>query len=260
MRFVFSADGVSFTRYDAPPPEADRPAQLLNTGLYAYLPSVPTGTPLGTVGQQGWGIYPIIDSAVLCEPSIYYDPEPAGLSWVLDGPLLGTSTNATETRVCVDIPIEDLRTIKLGELETYAEQRLYLSVQSTTAPNRWIITDQRARERFGSINLVLTDRAKDRTLGEDTDADPIVVKPVNTYWLRNPTIRLLKASDGSTDLQAVSEVPWGQVVKDVALKDETDEQAALACRTDILAETDWTLLSLIDPADYPWEPAYEDLP
>ena len=254
--YAYTVDAISFAT-------ADLNGQPLTSGRLVRLPATtPEGfrefrlqddTPL-----PEWGVYEMTPSPVTCEPATYYAPAPAGYTYTLSGPLGQSASIVIETRECVPIDIEELRDIKLSELELYAGERLYLSVQSKDAPNRWIVTDPRARERFGSINLILTDRAKDRALATNTGSPTPTKDPINTYCVRDPSIRLIKNATGETEIQAVSEVPWGQVVKDVGLKDETDEQAALACRTDILAAVDWNILAAIDPATYAWEPAYGD--
>ena len=260
--YAHTTDGSTFSLFDFPPAEAGRAAHTLLEGRQAYLPkTLPNDTGLIETPATDLDLYTLQrdPSSPPIGPINYYGARVA--SYVLSGPLGQGTSLAVET---VDwtasrLPIDELLAVKTQELDDHALFVTYKSVRSTTNNNFWIEVTQRQRERLGSINLVLTDRAKDRALGEDTSIDPALKKPVNTYWARDPRLRLIRDSNGNRLLSGVNEVEWGQAVKDIGLYDDAIEDAYVACTNDFNTHHgagDWVSLANVDVTSYAWPAFY----
>lgn len=234
------------------PSDASAPAKRYREGATALLTHA--GEPISRLFAA-----PRVDLQVYLE-DVQTTPPPDDYRVSTELRAFSGSLGSEAARVVVtsqhdQIPIDDLLSERQGELDNYALNVTFQTVRSTTSTNFWIDVSQRQRERITSISSALFDRLKDRTLGEDSAADPVIVKPGNTYWARDPQLRLIRDSNGNRILAAVNEVAWGQAVKDIALYDDQIEDAYAAATADMdtaYTADDWAALAAIDIDSYAW--------
>lgn len=267
MNYAHTADGTAISLVDFPGLRGDprAPAPLIydpgDPGLQFYLPKAPNGTPLGPNAIPEWDVYNLVnDLSSPVRQRNYYQTIPVA-TYAFSGTLGQASGTVTETIdwIASQLSIDDLLLIKQSELDAHAEFVTYQSVRSTDNNNFWIDISRRQRERIGTINLVLTDRAKDRTLAEDSGVEPPTKKTVISYWARSPRLRLIRDSNGARLLAEVNEVAWGQAVKDIGLYDDAVENAYVACTNDFDTQHsggNWDALAAIDVTSYAWPPYY----
>lgn len=170
--YAHTADGITISLVDLPPPEANRaPVTLISGRPRVYIPKAPSGTPLGDDPIPEWDIYNLVRD--LGEPLIgtrnYYQSPPV-TSYAFTG-LLGTSGGQVTEAInwaASRLPIAELYDIKVSQelepkfVEVY-DQGVTVNLVGGGG-TRDLRTDQRSFANYVSIGSSKLPASTDYTI------------------------------------------------------------------------------------------------